>query len=80
MELLSRMAKSAITAVRLPDQVILALQATTETGKVIPLFEIEEITELARSSGETGIAYIIGPDATVNRTLMKKVFRSRAQP
>ena len=80
MEQLSRIANSAITAVKLPDQVILALQATNETGRLIPLFEIEEITELVRSSGETGIAYIIGPDATVNRTFMKKIFKSQAQP
>lgn len=80
MEHLSRVANSAITAVKLPEQVILALQATTETGAVIPLFEMEEITELAGSSGKTGIAYIIGPDATVNRTFMKKIFRKQARP
>ncbi|MEK6744600.1 MAG: hypothetical protein AABZ15_13380 [Nitrospirota bacterium] len=79
-ELLSRMAMSAITAVKIPDQVILALQATTETGSVIPMFEMEEITELVRRSDTTGIAYIIGPDATVNRTFMKKIFRKQAQP
>lgn len=79
MEQLSRMANSAITAVKSPEQVVLCLQATTEAGMVIPLFEMEEITELARSSGKTGIAYIIGPDATVNRTFMKKIFRNQAQ-
>jgi hypothetical protein len=78
-EQLSRIANSAATAVKLPEQVIIALQATTEAGKVIPLFEMEEITELARSSGETGIAYIIGPDAVVNRPFMKKMFKSQAQ-
>lgn len=80
MEQLSRMANSAITAVRLPDRIILALPATTETGKMIPMFEIEEAKKLVGSSRETGIAYIIGPDATVNRTFMKKIFRSQAQP
>lgn len=80
MEQLSRIANSAITAVKLPDQVILALQATTETGAVIPLFEMEEITGSIRGSGKTGIAYIIGPDAMVNRTFMKKIFRNKAQP
>jgi len=47
---------------------------------MIPLFQLEEITGLVRSSGETGIAYIIGPDAAINRTLMKKLFRGQGQP
>jgi hypothetical protein len=80
MEQLSRMANSAITTVKLPDQVIIVLQATKKTGEMIPLFQIEEITTLVRSSGETGIAFIIGPDATVNRTLMKKIFRRQVHP
>jgi len=54
------------------DQVIRALKATTETG--------EEITELARSAGETGhyLHYRLGchgqPDA------YEKEINSRAQP
>jgi hypothetical protein len=80
MELLSRIANSAVTAVKMPDQVILALQATTDTGSVIPLFEMEEITGLVRSSGKTGIAYIMGPNAMVNRIFMKKIFNVQAQP
>ena len=80
MEQLSRIANSANTAVKMPDQVILALQATTETGSVIPLFEMEEITGLVRSSGKTGIAYIMAPNAMVNRTFMKKIFALQAQP
>lgn len=44
MEQLSRNKNSSIAVVKLPDQIILALQATAETGKVISLFEIEEIT------------------------------------
>jgi hypothetical protein len=51
-----------------------------EAGKLIPLFEIEKITELVRSSGETGIVGSIGPDATVNRMFMKTILNSRAQP
>jgi hypothetical protein len=74
------MVKSAITTVKSTDQVLCALQATTETSKLMPLFEIEEITELARSSGETGIACLIGLDATVYRMFMKKRFNRRAQP
>ena len=80
MEQLSRIANSAVTAVKIPDQVILALQATTETGTVIPMFEMEEITGLVRSSGKTGIAYILGPNAMVNRTFMKKIFGNETQP
>lgn len=79
MEQVSRIANSAVTTVKLPDQVILALQATTEHGRMLPLYEIEEISELVRNSGETGIAFIVGQDAAVNRTFMKKIFRSQAQ-
>jgi len=80
MEQLSRIATSAIKAAKVPSKVILTLQATSETGTLIPMFEMEEITGLIRSSGDTGIAYIIGPDTIVNRTLMKKMFRNQAQP
>jgi len=80
MEQLSRMALSAITAVGSREQVILALQATTKSGKMVPLFQMEEVANLVRNSGETGIAFIIGPDVVVNRTLMKKIFRNQAQP
>jgi len=76
LEQLSRIANSAIKAVKLPNRVIVTLQATSETGTMIPMFEMEEITGLVRSSGETGIAYIIGPETTVNRTLMKKMFKN----
>jgi len=74
----SRMVKSAITTVKSTDHVLCALQATTETSKLMPLFEIEEITELARSSGETGIACLIGLDATVYRMFKKKEICSQA--
>ena len=80
MEQLSRRAYSAITTVKSPDQVILALQAITETGAMIPMFEMEEISVLVKNAGETGIAYIIGPEATISRTFMKKIFYGTVKP
>jgi hypothetical protein len=49
MEQLSRMAKSAFTTVKSTDRVLGALHAAAETGRLMPLFEIEEIAELVRS-------------------------------
>jgi hypothetical protein len=79
MEQISRIANFVVTSVKLPNQVILALQATTENGRMMTLYEIEEITELLRNSGETGIAFIIGEDDAINRLFMKKIFRNKVQ-
>jgi hypothetical protein len=70
----SRLVKSASTMQKDPAKMIIALPATA-SGKVLPLFEIEDTTALAQQAGKTGIAYIMEQTAVPAAALTKKLFK-----
>jgi hypothetical protein len=74
-EYFSRLAKSASTMQNDPAKMIVAIPATM-AGKVLPLFDIEDATALAKQAGKTtGIAYIMEQTAVPPPALTNKLFR-----
>ena len=74
LEHFSRLVKSATTMQSDPAKMIIAIPATT-SRKVLPLFEIEDITALAKQAGETaGIAYLMEQAAVPPPALTNKLF------
>lgn len=69
----SRMVKAASTMQKDPAKMIIAVPATA-SGKVLPSFEIEDTTRLARQAGNTGIAYIMQQTAVPPPALTRKLF------
>jgi hypothetical protein len=70
----SRLVKAASTMQKDPAKMIVAIPAT-ESGKVLPLFEIEDTTALAKQAGKTGLAYIVEQTAVPPAALTKKLFK-----
>ena len=75
LEHFSRMVKSATTMQSDPAKMIIAIPAT-HSRKVLPLFEIEDTTALAKQAGETtGIAYIVEQATVPPPALTNKLFK-----
>lgn len=74
-ELFSRIVKSAVTLVKEPAKIIVAIQPTSLSGTILPLTEIEEVAMLAKNAGEPGIAFTIEPDTLPPPVLTKKIFK-----
>lgn len=71
----SRLVKSASTMQKDPATMIITVPATA-SGKVLPLFEIEDTTALAQQAGKTvGIAYSLEQTAVPPAALTKKLFK-----
>jgi len=74
-EYFSRLVKAASTMQKDPLKMIIAIPATA-SGKMLPLFEIEDTTALALQAGKTtGIAYIVEQTAVPPAALTKKLFK-----
>jgi hypothetical protein len=74
LELFSRLVKSATAMQSDPAKMIIAIPATA-SRKVLPLFEIEDTTALAKQAGETtGIAYLMEQAAVPPPALTNKLF------
>jgi len=74
-EYFSRLVKAASTMQKDPLKMIIAIPAMA-SGKVLPLFEIEDTTALAQQAGKTaGIAYIVDQTAVPPAALTKKLFK-----
>lgn len=71
----SRLVKAASTMQNDPAKMIIAVPSAA-SGKVLPLFEIEDTTALAQQAGKTtGIAYIVEQTAVPPAALTKKLFK-----
>jgi hypothetical protein len=70
----SRLVKSASTMQKDPAKIIIAIPATA-SGKVLPIFEIEDTTALALQAGKTGIAFIMEQTAVPPAALTIKLFK-----
>jgi hypothetical protein len=74
-EYFSRLVKSASTMQKDPLKMIIAIPAAA-SGKVLPLFEIEDTTALAQQAGKnTGMAYMVEQTAVPPAALTKKLFK-----
>lgn len=75
-EQFSRRVKASSAMEQNPAKIIVVVPATV-SGRVLPLFEIEDTTALARQTGKTtGIAYLIEHTAIPPAALTRKLFRS----
>jgi hypothetical protein len=73
-EYYSRMVKSASTMLKDPAKMIIVIPSTS-SGKVLPIFEIEDTTALARQAGKPGIAYLMEQTAVPPAALTTKLFK-----
>lgn len=74
-EIVSRIAVTSLSLIKDPSKIIIAIQTTSESRKLLPIFEIEEVASQAKKSGQTGIAFMIEPDVGLPPVLTKKIFR-----
>ncbi len=75
METLSRIATAATSLSKEPEKTIIAIQTADPSGRILPLTEIEEATEMVRHSGDPGIAFMITADMPIDPKLTGKIFR-----
>ncbi len=73
-ELVSRTASSTAAIVKESQKRVVVLDAASLDGKLLPLSEIEEVSELVSNSGKCGIAYCVAPDTVVPKAFMQKLF------
>lgn len=74
MEIIARMAKSAVNQVKEPAQMIFAIQTAAPSGKTLPVSEIEDALEMVRHAGEPGIALMADADTVLPAGLTRKAF------
>ncbi len=78
MEQISRIAQMASTLTKDPTKTIIAVQTTAVSGKILPLFEIEEAAAMVKQAGETGLAFMINPASRPPSVLTLKMFRRQS--
>jgi hypothetical protein len=74
----SRIALSSVSLAGSGSRAVIALQAGADSDKVLPLSEIEDISEQVKKAGEPGIALMVEADAAVPPELTRKIFRGAA--
>jgi len=77
MEILSRIVNAATTIMKDQSRSIIAVQTTDQSGKILPLSEIEEATGMIKQAGEPGIAFMINADTTLPAEFTQKTFRRK---
>lgn len=78
-ETVARLAMSSLSLVNDPRMLLFGVQSVTNAGKLLPLSEIEEVSMQVRRSGDTGIAFMVSPDAQLPRELTRKIFKKRME-
>lgn len=77
MEILAKIVRSTMSMVKEPAKVILAVQTSTTSGRILPFSEIEEATSLIKQAGNTGMAFMVTPETPLPATLTKKLFKRK---
>lgn len=74
-EVVSRIVMTSMSLVNDPAKVIIAIQTTSPSRKLLPMSEIEEVSSQAKKAGEPGIAVMIEPHSQLPAVLTKKIFK-----
>ena len=74
MEIISRTATSTASSVNDLERRSIVLNGTTADGRMRPLSELEESTELVRNSGPSGIVFTVMDDTSPPKEFMHKIF------
>lgn len=75
MERLSRRAVSSLSLVNNPSSVIIAVQAVSDSGRTLPLSEIEEVSQQVKKSVNVGLTFMVDSDTQLPPVLTRKIFK-----
>lgn len=78
-EVVSRSVTSAMYLVNDPHRTIIGIQTISTAGKILPLFEIEEVSTQAKKTGDPGIALMVAPDTQLPPELTQKIFKRQPE-
>ena len=78
-ETASRTVISWLALVNEPGRIIIAIQAFSGSGKVLPLSEIEEVAMQVKKAGNPGLAFMVEQETELPREMTRKIFRYRPE-
>jgi len=78
-ETASRTVISWLALVNEPGRIIIAIQTSSSSGKILPLSEIEEVAMQVKKAGNPGLSFTVEQETGLPPELTRKIFRYRPE-